>query len=778
LLSEKLKFSMGSDEDVMRRKEPSLHLESLTMSTPTTNGRIKMTFSTPYKMRKFSEDSSPKDLPRNSLLLTPINNSAQPRRTSESQEGTLLIPSIPNSPLSFDGGSATATHQRNASTSQAAAAAAGIPIPAFMQPLLGLEFVPFVMPSVDESVEALTDKLLEELDVAGCPSYRRTGDEVSPLPASDATPLKTLDTVPPGSHLMLTNLNTTSVDPDNEKGALATNNEQVESTGPQEQTFEMKPEQEFASWSTTSERRRNVFQRRRTRSCGSSLKDSSSETDLKKLGATKESSTPRHKMKLRFMKKKPRHWKGKEACVDGCIVEGSAAEDPMEWLEKQQSLLQKHQSTLQRVQTEASQMQQQSLEIAQRVQGLQSEIAQLQKALEQSQQKLRLELDHFDQTRSNLQRLQQTAMDASRAVIETLQQMKFGRPCTPVRSSNNKSNRPEVINADAPVVEFHPAPSPPRQRAATAPTNADVFMNDVGLDLYTMTTTINDASSASSSVSQYSLNLDTLPSANEFVFVDHNLKSILQNLDQLGYDVATDESDRFVATSDTKKALKRYQKKPPQTPTSNTSWPIEPWYSVHGEDVLIWTGDVRHDGLGSDWPVCKARGLVNTSPRDLLEYLIDSSKVKEYNKMSQGREDLYRIQKGIDVSASESPYGIAGDCKIVKAINKPRLIPITIEMISLMHCKHLETIPGSYMMVYRSVFEDKTASGDATPVIRSEMLLGAVLVRPYNNEQTVCEMTSITHMYSPGVPEMIARRAAPSSAMSLVKDIQNIFKKD
>ncbi|KAL3919206.1 MAG: hypothetical protein SGARI_007266 [Bacillariaceae sp.] len=245
----------------------------------------------------------------------------------------------------------------------------------------------------------------------------------------------------------------------------------------------------------------------------------------------------------------------------------------------------------------------------------------------------------------------------------------------------------------------------------------------------------------------------------------------------MGYDVATDESDRFVATSDTKKALKRYQKKGcPQT--NDMSWPIQPWYSVHDDDVLIWTGDVRHDGLGSDWPVCKARGLVNTSPRQLLEYLMDSSKVREYNKMSQGREDLYKIQEGIDTSALESAYGIPGDCKIVKAINKPRLIPITIEMISLMHCKPLAEIPGTYMMVYRSVFEDTTSTGDATPSIRSEMLLGVVLVRPYNKDHTICEMTSITHMYSPGVPEMIARRAAPSSAMNLIKDLQGIFKNE
>jgi hypothetical protein len=98
--------------------------------------------------------------------------------------------------------------------------------------------------------------------------------------------------------------------------------------------------------------------------------------------------------------------------------------------------------------------------------------------------------------------------------------------------------------------------------------------------------------------------------------------------------------------------------------------------------------------------------------------------------MSLGSEDIHFIQRGIDISASASPYGIAGECKIVKGVNKPRLLPITREMISLMHCKPVETVPGTYLMVYRSVFEDTTEAGDLKPSIRSEMLVGVVLLRP------------------------------------------------
>jgi len=461
---------------------------------------------------------------------------------------------------------------------------------------------------------------------------------------------------------------------------------------------------------------------------------------------------------------------------DGCNRD-LAVVNRLEWFQEQQSLLQRHQRELQVVQSGAFDMQQKSIRIGEQIIKLQTEIKQLQAAMEQAQNQMRKEVESYEKAQADLAKLQIAAIEASQAVTDSIRRMKevpplLETPPTPQRSNNmqNKHNPPDGVQA-----------SPPRERAVTAPANSVEFTeaNDMKFDWFT---TNSGSSTLSSSSSCASLTLDTLPPANDFVFVDHNLAPILKKLDQLGFDVATDESDRFVPTHETEKLLSRYRKSQEAQDNSCSSndncstWPLQPWHGVYGDDVLIWTGEVKHDGLGSGWPVCKCRGLVQTSPKALLEYLMDSSKVREYNKMSLGREDLYYIQSGVDKKAANSSYGIPGDCKIVKATNKPRLLPITIEMISLMHCKEIENIPGSFLMVYRSCFEDSTANGDVTPVIRSEMLLGAVLVRPYDQEHQISEMTSITHMYSPGVPEMIARRAAPSAAEKMVKDIQHIFK--
>ena len=152
--------------------------------------------------------------------------------------------------------------------------------------------------------------------------------------------------------------------------------------------------------------------------------------------------------------------------------------------------------------------------------------------------------------------------------------------------------------------------------------------------------------------------------------------------------------------------------------------------------------------------------------------------MKEYNNISLGREDFLVIQKGFETTKEESDFGLAGDVKIIKSLNKPRMLPKSIELVSLMYSQHLADEPGSYLTVSRSVFEDDSGEHKASikNTIRSEMLLGVHLMRPHNNG-TETELTVVNHIYAPGVPEMLAKRAAPTQAAGFIRDIQAIFKK-
>lgn len=264
--------------------------------------------------------------------------------------------------------------------------------------------------------------------------------------------------------------------------------------------------------------------------------------------------------------------------------------------------------------------------------------------------------------------------------------------------------------------------------------------------------------------------------------VDTNVTLLLNELNQLGYNLATDESDRFSPVRDTAKVLTQEQQRQQGSGDGMRRWPIRPWQAApRNGDVLVWVGSVHHEFHGHDWPVVKARARIQTSPLELVELLLDSSRVHTYNSMSKGRDDVLVIQDGIDTTAEKSPFGFAGSAKIMRSLVKPRWLPKAIETLSLCNARELEgnddTLRGSYMIVSRSVWED-SAGNDAqqSSHLRNEMLLGVSLIRPVDGVSGgCCELTSITHVYPQGVPEAMAKRMAPSQAASMIRDLQQIF---
>jgi hypothetical protein len=444
------------------------------------------------------------------------------------------------------------------------------------------------------------------------------------------------------------------------------------------------------------------------------------------------------------------------------------AQETLAWLKNQQSVMQNHQVEMQHVQAQIQVMQDRSVEVQKRMNTVNDEIGLLQKAMEKAELQLRRDLDDHESTQSELARLENVALQATEAVLASIRQIQTGPssggqsafPATPSRPvAGANAATPKIVNTAS--LRQRAMSDPPRPNPKTL-IQSDSFMrvHDLNID-----------SPADQSVSSTSSDNDSP----NFVFVDHKIKPILQNLCELGFRYVTDESDRFVPKCDTERILAKYRKKG----TSNTSpknWMIQPWNSVQGNDVLVWMGDCGHDGFGSNWPVCKARGLIRTSPRELVEFMMDSTRVKEYNKMSQGRDDLVVFQDDLDTTAEESQYGFAGACKVVRSRNKPRLLPKAIEITSLVYAKPLEDAPGSYMIVNRSVFNDDTGTLKNTKdTITSEMLLGVNLIRPADDSNQVSEFSSVTHLFPPGVPEMLAKRVAPTSALNMIKEIQKLF---
>lgn len=272
-----------------------------------------------------------------------------------------------------------------------------------------------------------------------------------------------------------------------------------------------------------------------------------------------------------------------------------------------------------------------------------------------------------------------------------------------------------------------------------------------------------------------------------FSILDDELRSILSALNDVGYRAITDEGERWVPTRDTEKILAKRKGKGASTTGSADERPEEDtklWHCARGKDVLVWSGTVEHGGYGSDLPVVKARGIVRTSARDLLDLLLDSSRVKDYNKLSLGRDDDFVYQRGVDTSKDESPYGLDGEIKILRSRNKPPVVRRNIEMLTIIHARALDEAQGEgrgYMAVSRSIWESPDAAKRGTSnadknVVRSEMVLGVNYIRELpGREGTECELTTLTHVYSPLVPRGFAKKFAPTAATSFVRDLQSLW---
>jgi hypothetical protein len=188
--------------------------------------------------------------------------------------------------------------------------------------------------------------------------------------------------------------------------------------------------------------------------------------------------------------------------------------------------------------------------------------------------------------------------------------------------------------------------------------------------------------------------------------------------------------------------------------------------TVDERDVFIWMGRFKHSFYGSELPAIRACGIVNMSAKDLMELMVDSSRVKEYNKLCLGRQDLVIFQDNMD---SEGPFG-RSITKVMRSESKPPMIRKTLVFVSLLHAKELEDGSG-YLIVTRAVHTPE-AKGPAN-VIKSEILMGVNLIRKIEGAaDSRCLMTNVNHLRSPMIPMMVAKRIGLSAAVSFLHDIR------
>lgn len=239
------------------------------------------------------------------------------------------------------------------------------------------------------------------------------------------------------------------------------------------------------------------------------------------------------------------------------------------------------------------------------------------------------------------------------------------------------------------------------------------------------------------------------------------------------------------------------------------------WYDAldSSQEVLTWVGKFIPSKLqytplssssrennvvnyyGAELPVIKTISIIHHSPAYLANLLMDSTKVKAYNKMSIGRSDVHIFQKGIDTI--NGPFG-DGESKVVRNLTKPPIVSGIVEFVTCMHARKLrvEDIKilsasrksaegeivnddAGYIVVSRAIVGgasqfDNTdvVVGNSEKLVRNEILLGVNVLRAIPGQPNKTELTSVTHVYSPMIPLMLAKSAGVKGATDFVRDIR------
>lgn len=187
-------------------------------------------------------------------------------------------------------------------------------------------------------------------------------------------------------------------------------------------------------------------------------------------------------------------------------------------------------------------------------------------------------------------------------------------------------------------------------------------------------------------------------------------------------------------------------------------------------DVRVYVGKCKKTNsdeyYGANLPVIKTEARLGIAPKDMADLLLDSSRVKIYNKMSIGRSDIRCI---------ECDKGVA---KIVKNLTKPPMTKKKVESVTFMHSRKLDET-GTYIVVSRAVIKPgiKSCNEENTEeCVKSEILLGVNLLEPIDNDKLGSKMTSVTHVCSPALPVLVAKRVGVNSAINFVNDIRSICK--
>jgi hypothetical protein len=182
--------------------------------------------------------------------------------------------------------------------------------------------------------------------------------------------------------------------------------------------------------------------------------------------------------------------------------------------------------------------------------------------------------------------------------------------------------------------------------------------------------------------------------------------------------------------------------------------------------VLIWSGKQCHNGY--DIPVFRSSGIISMSADDLVDLLLDSSRIHEYNKVSEGRTD--------EIIYTNDLYAEGGITKVVRSKSKPPIVSKSLEYVSLMHARTLTAIDGhgqGYLLVTRGV----TLANENFDPYAPEILLNISLIKKIDGVDKKCEMINMNYVSMPMIPSFLVKKLGYNGAVSFFHDLRALCSK-
>jgi len=185
----------------------------------------------------------------------------------------------------------------------------------------------------------------------------------------------------------------------------------------------------------------------------------------------------------------------------------------------------------------------------------------------------------------------------------------------------------------------------------------------------------------------------------------------------------------------------------------------------HDGAIQVWTGKTsRKEGsyYGSDLPFIKTRSIIPLSVDEVVELLMDSTRIQTYNAWSLGRRDCWVRDNHTKIVKNRVQPPVMGAKQIVST--------------TLLHARPARRAgKGAWVVVSRAVGGGGSscyAEAEDAALARTDILLGVNLLQPVDDES--CMLTAVTHAYSSTVPLMLAERLGVKGAIKFVKDLRGL----